>query len=360
MYDFEPGEAINLETKQWGHATIRDLELHYATRERERREEGLTLNEVAEMGFPQDDLQMYPAKYSIEDRCVLYRLGIQAGELDTYNTKVLDKIVSSHAISIDGGTDYCCIGTGTQGVIILDLQVKQAYKFSEDSTVEIDLLSRLRDHHGVMRHVVNLADGEFEGFPDAIPLQYIVGESLERLCERKVFSVGDVLKYGQHILRGLEELRACDIYHRDLCLSNIMIDDDGTAIIIDLGKSQEPVTIQYEQLENGWWIREIPPTPRRRFGGENDLQSLGQILYKMVVGSHIFNPTVDKATWAIPDVVLRERERAYKHPRTLERRLKQVDKNVDGELNEIIKFCLRSDGSDSDYMELDRRFADAA
>ena len=99
----------------------------------------------------------------------------------------------------------------------------------------------------------------------------------------------------------------------------------------------------------------------RRYGGKNDLHSLGQILYRMVAGKHFFNPTVDKPTFTIPDEIKAERERTYADPQKLEKRLQQVKKNItDVQLAGIIRTCLTAQGTDEDYRELEKRFSNAA
>ncbi len=95
----------------------------------------------------------------------------------------------------------------------------------------------------------------------------------------------------------------------------------------------------------------------RRYGGENDLQSLGQIMYKMSTGHHIFNPTIDQSTCLIPEEVKVEREKAYADPATLEKRLQQVREVVkDEKVAEIITYCLQAKGIDADYQMLEERF----
>ena len=128
-----------------------------------------------------------------------------------------------------------------------------------------------------------------------------------------------------------------------------MIDEvKDRAVIIDLGISTD---LTYYQNETTIGDK------NRRYGGENDLQSLGQIMYKMATGKHLFNSSINISTHLVPDKIKAEREFIYTNGSLLESRLNQVGERItDKTLAEIIRICLTAKGSDEDYKLIRQRF----
>jgi len=178
-------------------------------------------------------------------------------------------------------------------------------------------------------------------------MEFIEGKTLLQYLQENTPNPKEIISYGKDILNGIAELRRGSVSHGDLWLGNIMIDSvKNRAVIIDLGSATD-------NFEN-------KPKCNRRYGGENDLQSLGQIIYKMITRCHIFNPTIDTSTHIIPERIKKERERIYADQSALETRLKQIDENVpDKNTAEIIRICLTSEGADEDYQILEAKFKES-
>ncbi len=237
--------------------------------------------------------------------------------------------------------DYQCIGVGTSSIIILDEGEQTVYKVSPNLDEEVRLLERLQTR-GRPRHVITLEGNvKRSSYAHVIALEYVEGKSLKQLLdvENIVFPIPVAAKYAQHIFKGLARMKRERIFHRDLWLGNVMIDECvDQAKIIDLGIATDNAKEKRVERKN------------RRYGGENDLQSLGQILYKMVTGKHPFNTTIDRSTCSIPEEVRKERERAYATNETLHRRLKQLERNISNKtLAAVITHCLEAKGSEEDY-----------
>ena len=101
----------------------------------------------------------------------------------------------------------------------------------------------------------------------------------------------------------------------------------------------------------------------RRFGSSsgrraNDLNSLGQVVYKMATGEHIFaeSKSMERTTYA--DKLRDHRDWIYERPEErLPPYLRKVEETVkDNGLCGIINFCLTSEGADEDYKTLEARF----
>ena len=67
--------------------------------------------------------------------------------------------------------------------------------------------------------------------------EYVPGETLAALAEKKRFSEEEVLKIGVQLCRQLDVLHSMDppVIHRDIKPQNVVLREDGTAILIDFG-----------------------------------------------------------------------------------------------------------------------------
>ena len=121
-----------------------------------------------------------------------------------------------------------------------------------------------------------------------ITMEYIHGEDLKQLI-RKVgrLSPGQAIGITRQVCDGLAEAHKLGVVHRDLKPQNIMIDEDGSARIMDFGIARSlsgkgitgagvmigtPEYMSPEQVEG----KETDP--------RSDIYSLGVILYEMVAG----------------------------------------------------------------------------
>ncbi len=275
---------------------------------------------------------------------------------------VLERISAFHS-------SYTLVGTGAHAVVFRDNKHNRALKMGLGLDEEIRLLERIKREQEQFggkgkENVLTLHYVSERGLVSVLILEYIHGKSLEQVLDKDevkdskealsyggvieqgefYFTSGSTIRYGSDIFNGLSLLRRAGIHHRDLWLGNVVIDKKKShAVIIDFDMS----TDDNSKLVYG----------NRRYGGENDLQSLGQIMYRMVAGHHIFNPSVHLSTHWIPDEIKAEREQVYGHKKVLEKRLRQVDKTVqDWRVADLIKRCLTADGVNPSYEPIAERF----
>jgi len=210
---------------------------------------------------------------------------------------------------------FSFVGAGCSSIIIR--YGKEAFKFTTAPKKEYNLLMKLFDKNtfnknpsNVIKLVIGASFGEpcystestnyitlSPSFKRYFKVEYISGENVETLLKsRGNFTSEEVLRYSRDIVNGMIELRQVGIYHRDLHPGNIMINDEGRAIIIDLHAATKNPNAIYKR--------------NRAYGGNNDLVSLGLLMYKMATGNNLFSDETGMTVYRKDNVKV-ERERAY-------------------------------------------------
>ncbi len=123
-------------------------------------------------------------------------------------------------------------------------------------------------------------------------MEFVDGECLGDLTERRVFSVEDSLRVFRSIVEAIAYVHSNGIVHRDIKDQNIKMTSGGTAKLLDFGIAKDsashnltraggvigtPNYLAPEQLEGQ------PSSP------QTDIWALGVLLYKMLTGENPFN-----------------------------------------------------------------------
>ncbi len=143
-----------------------------------------------------------------------------------------------------------------------------------------------------------------EGF---IAMQYVPGQSLDKLIDHGPSNLQLVLSVGIQIADGLQAAHMLGIFHRDLKPQNVMLTDGGLVKILDFGLARRlaPEDMQFESSKaglakdvslaatytaRGGTIRYMAPEQfvTGHSSVQSDLWALGIILYELASGRHPF------------------------------------------------------------------------
>ena len=181
-----------------------------------------------------------------------------------------------------------------------------------------------------------------------IAMQYVPGQSLDRLIARGPASLQLVLSVGIQIADGLQAAHSLGIFHRDLKPQNVMLTDGGLVKILDFGLARRlhPEEARFDPAKpamaknasvaatytaRGGTIRYMAPEQfvTGHSSVQSDVWALGVILYELTSGRHPF---------ARPDAEDFQVIRAiqFSHPEDLS----NIVPGISPELKSVIASCL--------------------
>ncbi len=134
-------------------------------------------------------------------------------------------------------------------------------------------------------------------------LDYVEGETLSAVLQRQGrLSEAVVTRLLRDVLSGVEEVHAAGYVHRDLKPGNLMIQPDGSVMVLDFGAARQAVGQRSKSITSiltpGYAPIEQYDTKAEDVGPWSDLYALGMVAYRCISGLE------DKQ---IPDAVTRSR-----------------------------------------------------
>ena len=184
--------------------------------------------------------------------------------------------------------DYCYREPGSQAVKVHSETGKVLFnKFKEKLIKEAKILSEV--HHP---YIVNVLEVFEENNTAYIAMEYISGFSLKYMLEKNgILPETTVLKYVRQIGEALQFVHDKSILHLDIKPSNILIDKNGNARLIDFGVSkrydieQEETSTTMLTLSKGFAsIEQYDNEGIQEFSPRPDIYSLGATMYNLLTG----------------------------------------------------------------------------
>ena len=184
--------------------------------------------------------------------------------------------------------DYCYREPGSQAVKVHSETGKVLFnKFKEKLIKEAKILSEV--HHP---YIVNVLEVFEENNTAYIAMEYISGFSLKYMLEKNgILPEATILKYVRQIGEALQFVHDKSILHLDIKPSNILIDKNGNARLIDFGVSkrydieQEETSTTMLTLSKGFAsIEQYDNEGIQVFSPRPDIYSLGATMYNLLTG----------------------------------------------------------------------------
>ncbi len=167
-----------------------------------------------------------------------------------------------------------------------------------------------------------------------ITMEYVSGEDLKSFIRKsKQLTIGTALFIARQICEGLSEAHRLGVVHRDLKSSNIMIDDEGNARIMDFGIAR---SLKTRGITRSGIIIGTPeymsPEQAETRGVDHraDIYSLGVILYEMVTGRLPFEGETALSI-------------AMKHKSEIPTNPRELNTQIPEDLSRVILKCLEKE-----------------
>ncbi|HQU86383.1 MAG TPA: serine/threonine-protein kinase [Pyrinomonadaceae bacterium] len=191
------------------------------------------------------------------------------------------------------------LGKGGMGSVFLaereDLPQKVAVKIIKRGLDSEDILRRFHHEREILAalehpNIARLIDGGTtdDGLPFYV-MEYVEGIPIDEYCTN--LDLNDKLQLFRQVCKAVSFAHARLIVHRDLKPSNIIVDQEGTAKLLDFGIAKLLSEDNFGQKGTATSLGMMTPNyaSPEQFRGENvttatDIYSLGVILYEMLTG----------------------------------------------------------------------------
>jgi len=279
---------------------------------------------------------------------VLYKIGIRPENTSSDAQKKRVELLGSIIKTLRRPESYSLIGTGSSSIVVAYAgeKVKYAWKFSKNIDYEYSMLDKIRKRHKDPKNIIRTVGKVKQGM--AVRLRHAGNMTLDELIKSQKLDDRTIVRLGYHMMNGLIEMRQAGIwYHRDLRPANIVVKDYLKGlVIVDFGIATTD--------------RRAHPKNNRRFGGPNDLVSLGQIMYYMATQKHIFSESQSMSLTLDAENINDYRNEVYSDATgtLLRKHLEQVDMEINGPIvKNLVKECLTA--KNYHYKRMYRLFKEA-
>lgn len=155
-------------------------------------------------------------------------------------------------------------------------------------------------------HIVTVYEaGQIDGVV-YIAMEYLQGENLSQVLERKDLSFEDKIRILTQVLEALHHAHGLEVVHRDIKPSNIHLQPDGSVKLVDFGLAR---MLQADTLTASGNVLGTPhyASPEQLKGEQidrrTDIYSTGVMAYEMLSGRRPFEPDNDSISSVILKVI---------------------------------------------------------
>jgi serine/threonine-protein kinase len=153
---------------------------------------------------------------------------------------------------------------------------------------EIQVQARL--HHP---NIVELYTAVRSGSCIALIMEYVEGESLQRILESGPLPVKTALNFTGQILSALSCAHAAGVIHRDVSPANIVVTHDRTAKLTDFGLARTPtdprLTNSGIPVGSPWYMSPEQVRGMEPLDARSDIYGAAAVLYEMLTGKKVFS-----------------------------------------------------------------------
>jgi serine/threonine-protein kinase len=152
---------------------------------------------------------------------------------------------------------------------------------------EIQVQARL--HHP---NIAALYTAVRDGSSIVLVMEYVEGESLERMLEAGPLPIPTALDFILQVLSALSYAHSCGVIHRDVAPANIIITRDRCAKLTDFGLARTSTDLRLTNsgapLGSPWYMSPEQVRNVDAVDFRTDLYSTAAVLYEMITGSKLY------------------------------------------------------------------------
>ncbi len=203
----------------------------------------------------------------------------------------LDAWVVERPLGAGGmGSVYLCHNRGAKRILaavkVLDARLDGSVKVRARFVREAELLFAL-DHP----NIVKVRNVRMDAAPPYLEMEFVAGRSLDALLQDGPFAPGDAARIAAQVADALAYVHGRGVFHRDVKPSNIVVQADGTAKLVDFGIASEAG--RHTVSEAGQAIGSAAYIPPEGLSGGAepaswDAYALGVVLYELLTGANAF------------------------------------------------------------------------
>jgi serine/threonine-protein kinase len=152
---------------------------------------------------------------------------------------------------------------------------------------EIQVQARL--HHP---NIVGLYNAVRNGDLIALVMEYVEGESLQRMLEAGPLPVETAVDFTRQVLGALVYAHDAGVIHRDVAPANIIVTADGTAKLTDFGLARAAMDVRLSAsgvpLGSPWYMSPEQVRGVGTLDARTDIYAMGAVLFEMLTGEKLF------------------------------------------------------------------------